>query len=115
LLVWSFNLHQKQNSVTASLSFAALPICNAIDFLCWFACLFCVALQFQAKQLFKPLPLGVCGGFANAIDFPLCVCFVCGFLVPSETTFKPLPLCLFSFPLCLYLFGVLIYIKNKTA
>jgi hypothetical protein len=37
LLVWSFNLHQKRNSVTASLSFTALLGRFAIDFLCAFA------------------------------------------------------------------------------
>ena len=44
LSVWSFNLHLKQNSVTASLFFEALPylVCNIFPL-----CL----CQFQAKQL----------------------------------------------------------------
>jgi len=36
LSVWSFNLHQKRNSVTASLSFTALLGRFAIDFPCAF-------------------------------------------------------------------------------
>jgi len=67
LLVWSFNLHQKQNSVTASLLFEALPYleCNRFPFVgllgvwwlcsskrnnflnfCRFACLVCNKFPF---------------------------------------------------------------------
>jgi len=48
LLVWSFNLHQKRNSVTASLSFAALLGLSAIDFtLC--VCLFGALIYIKNK------------------------------------------------------------------
>jgi len=40
LNVWSFNLHQKRNSVTASLFFAALLGLSAINFPLWL-CLVC--------------------------------------------------------------------------
>jgi len=72
LNVWSFNLHQKQNSVTASLYFAVLFGRFAIDFpLCLYLV---VALQFQVKQFLNLCRFAL---FASAIDFFLlgvCLC-----------------------------------------
>jgi hypothetical protein len=93
LLVWSFNLHQKRNSVTASLYFAALLGWCAIDFLyrfawwwfcsskrnsflnlCRLVCLLVWSFNLHQKRnsvtaslLFEGLPC------------LLCVCFVCAF------------------------------------
>ncbi|MDR2582222.1 MAG: hypothetical protein LBC75_01935 [Fibromonadaceae bacterium] len=94
-----------------------------------------------SETAFKPLPLGVCDGFASAIDF-LCgfawcvalqfqakqllnLCRFVGLLVWNFNLhlkqrdrffiFEPLPVwSVIDFPLRVCLFGALIYIKNKT-
>ena len=55
LSVWSFNLHQKRNSVTASLSFAALPVWCAIDFLCAFVWLWLCSSKRNSFLIFAAL------------------------------------------------------------
>jgi hypothetical protein len=113
LSVWSFNLHQKQNSVTASLFFAAL---------------LGGGFAVPSETIFKPLPLGVCGGFVVLSEklfkllplCPVCKCnrfFFVDLLCVYLCSFKRnnfLNLCRFAwsfanaidFPLCVCLFAL---------
>ncbi|MDR2582221.1 MAG: hypothetical protein LBC75_01930 [Fibromonadaceae bacterium] len=76
MLVWSFNLHQKRNSVTAFYPLSLCPVWFAINFLLClylFGVLIYIKNRVTASLLFEALPCLVCNKFP--------------FVVPSETAF----------------------------